>query len=75
MFGSEFIAARTCLEAIEGLRFKLRMFGIPILGSMDMLCDNNSVVNSAQRPELTLSKKHLSICYHRVREAVAVMTI
>jgi len=69
MFGSEFIAACTCLEVIKGLRFKLRMFGIPILGSTDMLCDNNSVVNNAQRPESTLSKKHLSICYHRVRKS------
>jgi len=74
-FGSEFVASRTCLEAIEGLRFKLRMFGIPILGPTDVLCDNNSVVNSAQRPESVLSKKHLSICYHRVREAVAAGTI
>ena len=74
-FGAEFIAARTCLEAIEGLRFKLRMFGIPIDGPTDMLCDNNSVVCSAQRPESTLSKKHLSICWHRVREACASLTI
>jgi len=70
-FGAEFIAARTCLEAIEGLRFKLRMFGIPILGKTNMLCDNSSVVNSSQRPDSTLSKKHLSICWHRVREACA----
>eukprot|EP00957_Ditylum_brightwellii_P065966 5002561-Ditylum_brightwellii.AAC.1 len=31
-FGAEFIAGRTCLEAIEGLHFKLRMFGIPVNG-------------------------------------------
>ena len=62
---------RACVEAIEGLRFKLRMFGIPIDGPADVMCDNNSVVNSAQRPESVLSKKHLAICYHRVRETVA----
>ena len=70
-FGSEFVAMRACVEAIEGLRFKLRMFGIPIDGPADVMCDNNSVVNSAQRPESVLSKKHLAICYHRVRETVA----
>ena len=70
-FGSEFIAARTAVEVNEGLRFKLRMFGIPIEGPTDIMCDNNSVVNSAQRPESVLSKKHLAICYHRVRESVA----
>jgi hypothetical protein len=31
-FGSEFIAARIAVELIEGLRYKLRMFGIPIDG-------------------------------------------
>ena len=59
------------MEQIEALRFKLRMFGIPIEGPADVLCDNNSVVNSSQRPESVLSKKHLLICYHQVREAVA----
>ena len=70
-FGSEFVAMRAVVEAIEGLRFKLRMFGIPLEGPADVLCDNNSVVNSAQRPESVLSKKHLAICYHKVRESVA----
>ena len=70
-FGSEFIAMRTVVEAVEALRFKLRMFGIPVEGPADVMCDNASVVNSAQRPESVLSKKHLSICYHRTREAVA----
>ena len=74
-FGAEFIAARTCLEAVEALRFKLRMFGIPVDGPTNMMCDNNSVVNKSQRPESVLSKKHLSICYHRVREAVAKKVI
>ena len=56
---------------VEALHFKLQMFGIPVEGPKDIMCDNNSVVNSAQRPESALSKKHLSICYHQVREAVA----
>ena len=62
---------RSCVEAIEALRFKLRMFGVPIDGPADVLCDNQSVVNSTQRPDCVLSKKHLSICYHRSQEAVA----
>lgn len=70
-FGSEFIAMRTVVEVNEALRFKLRMFGIAIDGPTDIFSDNQSVVNSGQRPESTLSKKHLSICYHRSREAVA----
>ena len=70
-FGAEFIATHTCLEAVEGLQFKLRMFGIPVEGPTDMMCNNNSVVNNSQHPETILSKKHLSICYHRARGAVA----
>ena len=67
----EFIAACTCLEAVESLQFKLQMFGIPVDGPTNVLCNNNSVVNNAQRPESALSKKHLSICFHRVWEGVA----
>ena len=47
-FVVEFIAARTCLEAVEALRFKLRMFEVPVAGPTDVMCDNNSVVNNAQ---------------------------
>jgi len=36
-----------------------------------MVVDNESVVNSVSAPESRLKKKHLSICYHSVREAVA----
>ena len=63
--------ACTCLEAVEALQFKLHMFGIPVEGPTSVMCDNNSVVNNLQHPESVLSKKHLSICYHRACEAVA----
>ena len=70
-FGSELIAMRTVAETNDSLRYKLRMFGIPIEGESDVYCDNQSVVNSGTRPECVLSKKHLAICYHIVRESVA----
>ena len=72
-FGAEFVAARTCLGAIESLRFKLRMFRIPVEGPADVLCDNNGVVNNIQKPDSVLGKRHLSICYHHVHEAVALL--
>ncbi len=74
-FGSEFIAAKIAVELIEGLRYKLRMFGVPIDGPANMYCDNNSVVTSSTKPESTLKKKHNAIAYHKVREAVAQGTI
>jgi hypothetical protein len=70
-FGSEFVAARSALEAVEALRYKLRIFGIPIAGPINMFCDNNSVVTNCRHPHSTLNKKHNAICYHSVREAVA----
>ena len=56
---------------IEGLRYKLRMFGVPIDGPTNIFWDNQSVINNASVPELPLKKKHVAICYHRVREACA----
>lgn len=35
-FGSEFIATKIAVELIEALRYKLRMFGIPIKGPANM---------------------------------------
>jgi hypothetical protein len=74
-FGSEFIAARIAVQLIEGLRYKLRMFGIPLQGPTNVYCDNQSVVTNASKPESTLRRKHNSIAYHRVREAAAAGTI
>lgn len=70
-FGSEFVAMRIAVEKCEALRYKLQMFGIGIDGKIDILCDNKSVVTNSSIPESVLAKKHTSICYHRVREAVA----
>jgi hypothetical protein len=70
-FGSEFVAMKIALERIKALRYKLRMFGIPIDGPTNVLGDNESVVNSASKVEARLHKKHNAICFHTVREAVA----
>ena len=70
-FGSEFIALRIATEMVDSLRYKLRMFGVPIEGPARVFCDNESVVKSSSIPESRLKKKHCSIAYHRVRESVA----
>ena len=70
-FGAELIALKIAIELIESLRYKLRMMGIPLAGPARVMCDNQSVVISGSFPESTLKKKHCSIAYHRVREAVA----
>jgi hypothetical protein len=70
-FGSEFVALRICKEMIVALRYKLRMFGVPIEGPANVFCDNHGVVKNVSIPESTLMKKHNAINYHAVREAVA----
>jgi len=70
-FGSEFVALRTGVEMNDSFRYKLRMMGIPITGPTNILCDNQYVVNNSTKPESVLKKKHLSICYHKVRECCA----
>jgi hypothetical protein len=70
-FGSEFIALKISVELIESLRYKLHMFGIPIDSSTIVFFDNEAVVQNVIRPESTLKKKHVSIAYHRCREAQA----
>ena len=74
-FGSEIVAMRNAVELIESLRYKLRMFGVPIEGPTNVFCDNQAVTKNCSMPESTLQKKHHSINYHRNREAVASNTI
>ncbi len=64
-FGSEFTAMKNAVEMIEALRYKLRMFGVPIDGPTKVFCDNGAVCANATKPESTLSKKHHSIACHR----------
>ena len=70
-FGSEFVALRIATELLISLRYKLRMFGIPITGPASVFCDNESVYKNVASVESTLKKKHNSICFHRVRESIA----
>jgi len=72
VFGSEFVAMKQGTEALRGLRYKLRMMGVPLSGPSFVYGDNMSVIHNTQRPESTLKKKSNSVCYHAVREAVAM---
>ena len=70
-FGSEFVAMKQCCEYIRGLRYKLRMMGIPVEGPTCINGDNQSVLANTTIPDSTLKKKSQSISYHFVREGVA----
>jgi hypothetical protein len=70
-FDSEFIALRIAKEMIVALRYKLRMFGVPVHRPANVFCDNNWVVKNTSIPQSMLQKKHNAINYHAICEAVA----
>ena len=72
VFGAEFVAMKHGIEVLRGLRYKLRMMGVSISGPTFIYGDNMSVIHNTQRPESTLKKKSNAICYHAVRESVAM---
>jgi hypothetical protein len=72
VFGAEFVAMKLGMESLRGLRYKLRMMGVPIFGPSLIYGDNMSVIHNTQRPESTLKKKNNAIAYHAVRESVAM---
>ena len=46
--------------------------GVPLSGPTYTYGHNMSVIHNTQRPESTLTKKSNSICYHAIRESVAM---
>jgi hypothetical protein len=56
----------------RGLRYKIRMMGIPLLAPTYIYGDNKSQVTNSSRPESTLEKQCNSICYHAIRESFAM---
>ena len=57
-FGSEFVAMKQLCEYLRGLRYKLRMMGIPVLGPIYIQGDNQSVLANTLIPESVLKKKN-----------------
>ena len=70
-YGSEFVAARTCVEQIVDLRTTLYFLGVPVRDKSYMFGDNKSVVDSSMQVHAKLHKRHTMLSFHRVREAIA----
>ena len=60
-FGSEFIAMKQCCEYIKGLRYKLRMLGVPVGDPWYVYGDNQSILANVTIPDSILKKKSNSI--------------
>jgi hypothetical protein len=70
-FGSEFTAMKQAVEYVRGLRYKLRMLGIPCEEPAYVFGDNQSVLANTTAPHSQLKKKSNSIAYHFVRDGCA----
>ena len=62
---------KQCCEYLRGLRYKLRMMGIPVDFPAYIFADNQSILANATFPHSKLKKKSSSIAFHFVREGEA----
>ena len=74
-YAAEFSALCTATEEAVSLRYMLRCLGcnVPVNGHCPtkVFGDNLSVIQNSSNPAADLSKKHVAISFHAVREAVA----
>jgi hypothetical protein len=71
MYGSKFVAAKTAVQQIIGLRTFLRYLGVEVRGPSRLFGDNGSIVKGGATPHSILKKRHHALSYHYTREAVA----
>ncbi len=72
VLGAEIVAMKHRIKMLRGLRYKIRIMGIPLSGPTYIYGNNKSQVTISSRPESTLKKKCNLICYHAIRESVAM---
>ena len=65
------MSMKHCTEYVRGLRYKLRMMGIPCEDPTLIYGDNQSVLSNTSFPDSVLKKKSNAIAYHFVREGCA----
>jgi hypothetical protein len=53
----------------------LRSLGVPVNTPCQMYGDSFSVIQKVSRPESSLKKKNIALCFHFVRENVAIKII
>jgi hypothetical protein len=70
-YGSELVAAQVATDLAVKYRYALLMLGLEVDGPAMMFGNNKSVVINTSMPLSQLKKKHNSVAYHRVCEAIA----
>ena len=66
------MAMNILIEIPLGIRYKLRVMGVPISGPSYIYGGTMLVFHNYQHPEPTLKNKSNFICYHAVCESVAM---
>ncbi len=59
MFGAEFCSMKHSIENLRGIRYKLRMMGIPVKGASYVYGDNMSIVTNVSKPESTSRRSRI----------------
>ena len=67
-FGSKFVAFKQAVGYVRGLRYKIRMFGIPCEEPTIIYGENKYVLVNTTVPDSTLKNKSNSIAFYFVRE-------
>ena len=75
MFGAEFVAMKIGMETLQRLLYKLSIMGVPISGPPLIYWGGMSVIHKTQRPDSKLKKNSNQICYHVIREYMAIKEI
>ena len=60
------------METLQGIRYNLRMMGVPIYGPSYIYVDNVSVIHNTQCPESTLKNNSKYILYYAVHESITI---
>ena len=72
IFDAEVVAMNHRMETLQGLRYKLRIMGVPVSRLSYIYGYNMSVIHNNQCPESTLKENINSTFYHTMRESVSV---
>jgi hypothetical protein len=71
-YGSEFIAECISVEEVIALRGALQALGVPMKSPTKWYGDNLGMLQSSNKPESALQKRHVNIAYHMCREQAAL---
>jgi hypothetical protein len=63
-YGSEFVAARTCVKQAVDLRTTFRYLGVPVRQKSYMFGNNQTVVESSTKIHAKLHKRHNALSFH-----------